>query len=139
LGVKIAATPAALSLSASSFGMTPPAITGNVVVLGAAALDDLGDQGPAGARQDREPYAVGVLVHRGPHDMGWREADAFVDDLHADGPQYPPNTSRNTCDHSPVVAPASAAATDAGMRFSSCRGQEAHRHLETAPCEPRAL
>src|SRR6187397_3049878 len=48
--------------------------------------DDVGDQLAVGAREDREPDDVDAFVDGGAGDLGGRQADAFVDDVHAGVP-----------------------------------------------------
>ena len=163
--------------AASASGMIPPTTTGtSSTPASASASQHRRDQLGVRAREDRQPDHVDALLGGRAGDLGRRQADALVDDVHAGvarpdrdllgaigvaveagladqelqpppegvadpldlvaqlrdrlarrppaasptpvGARYSPNTSRSVCAHSPVVAPARAAAIVAGMMFS---------------------
>ena len=62
-GVKTSATPISFSTGMSASGMMPPDDHQDVVpALLLEPVDDPGDEGEVGARQQRQPDGVGVLL-----------------------------------------------------------------------------
>ena len=81
-GVKIAATPAAVSTGRSSAGMIPPSTTGASTPSAASRAEHVGHELEVGSGEDRQADHVGVLVACRGGDLLGGQADPGVDDFH---------------------------------------------------------